>query len=169
MAKEIEKVNSEIVEETTKTQELDINASGETTDEVNVITDEEPIDDTIGMMPHYTDEDILRGIAEHGGHIGTEEKRLIRELSTKYGLYFRPLTRCSTCYMEQALKIYAVIKDKKKTKSGTIDGYQLREGLKVIYRNHLICEETLTKENAERWIADGFPLKYFVKVPKETK
>ena len=26
--------------------------------------------------------------------------------------------------------------------------------------------DTLTKENAEKWLADGFPTKYFIKMPK---
>ena len=98
-----------------------------------------------------------------------EDKRIIRELSVKYGINFKPRGHCNECYIEQACKIYAYLKESKPTKSGAVDGYQLREGLNVTYHGWHICADTLTKENAEKWIADGFPLKYFVKVPKETK
>ena len=87
-------------------------------------------------------------------------------MSVKYGLEFRPKSRCNECYIEQACKIYALIKGNKPTKSGAVDGYQLREGLNVTYHGWHICADTLTKENAEKWIADGFPTKYFIKMPK---
>lgn len=144
--------------------EIDINATSEVTDETKEETTYE--DDEVGYIEEVKDEDILKEIAERASSIRTEDKKLIRDLSAKYGLEFRPKSRCNECYIEQACKIYALIKGSKPTKSGSVDGYQLREGLDVTYHGWRINADTLTKENAERWIADGFPLKYFIKMPK---
>ena len=100
--------------------------------------------------------------------LSAEDKKLIRDLSVKYGLEFQPKSRCNECYIEQACKIYALIKEAKPTKSGAVDGYQLRDGLDVTYHGWHINADTLTKENAEKWLADGFPTKYFIKMPKAT-
>ena len=168
----MEETNKELVDE----KEIDINATSEVTDE----TIEEQLelayeenleygDDEVGYIEEVKDEDILKEIAERASSLRADDKKLIRDLSAKYGLEFRPKSRCNECYIEQACKIYALINEAKPTKSGAVDGYQLREGLNVTYNGWHINSDTLTKETAEKWIADGFPLKYFVKVPKETK
>lgn len=162
----MEETKKELVDE----KEIDINATSEVTDE----TKDEQLelayeDDEVGYIEEVKDEDRLKEIAERASSLRAEDKKLIRDLSVKYGLEFHPKSRCNECYIEQACKIYALIKEAKPTKSGAVDGYQLREGLDVTYHGWHINADTLTKENAEKWIADGFPLKYFVKVPKETK
>ncbi len=162
----MEETKKELVDE----KEIDINATSEVTDE----TKDEQLelayeDDEVGYIEEVKDEDILKEIAERASSLRAEDKKLIRDLSAKYGLEFRPKSRCNECYIEQACKIYALIKEAKPTKNGAVDGYQLREGLDVTYHGWHINKDTLTKENAEKWIADGFPLKYFVKVPNETK
>lgn len=162
----MEETNKELVDE----KEIDINATSDVTDE----TKDEQLeiayeDDEVGYIEEVKDEDILKEIAERASSLCAEDKKLIRDLSVKYGLEFHPKSRCNECYIEQACKIYALIKEAKPTKSGAVDGYQLREGLDVTYHGWRINADTLTKENAEKWLADGFPLKYFVKVPKETK
>lgn len=162
----MEETNKELVDE----KEIDINATSDVTDE----TKDEQLeiayeDDEVGYIEEVKDEDILKDIAERASSLRAEDKKLIRDLSVKYGLEFHPKLRCNECYIEQACKIYALIKEAKPTKSGAVDGYQLREGLDVTYHGWRINADTLTKENAEKWLADGFPLKYFVKVPKETK
>lgn len=162
----MEETNKELVDE----KEIDINATSDVTDE----TKDEQLeiayeDDEVGYIEEVKDEDILKDIAERASSLCAEDKKLIRDLSVKYGLEFHPKSRCNECYIEQACKIYALIKEAKPTKSGAVDGYQLREGLDVTYHGWRINADTLTKENAEKWLADGFPLKYFVKVPKETK
>lgn len=162
----MEETKKELVDE----KEIDINATSEVTDE----TKDEQLelayeDDEVGYIEEVKDEDILKEIAERASSLCAEDKKLIRDLSVKYGLEFHPKSRCNECYIEQACKIYALIKGSKPTKSGAVDGYQLREGLDVTYHGWRINADTLTGENAEKWIADGFPLKYFVKVPKETK
>lgn len=159
-----ETVKDEIVE-----KEIDIDATSEVTDETKEEEIEEEYIDAVGMIPEVTDEDILKNIAERMVSLRREDKRIIRELSVKYGIDFKPRGNCNECYIEQACKIYAHLKESKPTKSGAVDGYQLREGLNVTYHGWHICADTLTKENAEKWIADGFPLKYFAKVPKSTK
>lgn len=140
---------------------IDIDATSEVADETLAYEDDE-----VGYIEEVTDEDILKEIAERASSIRTEDKKLIRDLSAKYGLEFHPKSRCNECYIEQACKIYALIKQAKPTKSGAVDGYQLRDNLDVTYHGWRINADTLTKENAERWIADGFPLKYFIKMPK---
>lgn len=162
----MEETNKELVDE----KEIDINATSDVTDE----TKDEQLeiayeDDEVGYIEEVKDEDILKDIAERASSLCAEDKKLIRDLSVKYGLEFHPKSRCNECYIEQACKIYALIKEAKPTKSGAVDGYQLRDGLDVTYHGWRINADTLTKENAEKWLADGFPLKYFVKVPKETK
>lgn len=162
----MEETNKELVDE----KEIDINATSDVTDE----TKDEQLeiayeDDEVGYIEEVKDEDILKEIAERASSLCAEDKKLIRDLSVKYGLEFHPKSRCNECYIEQACKIYALIKEAKPTKSGAVDGYQLRDGLDVTYHGWRINADTLTKENAEKWLADGFPLKYFVKVPKETK
>lgn len=162
----MEETNKELVDE----KEIDINATSDVTDE----TKDEQLeiayeDDEVGYIEEVKDEDILKEIAERASSLRAEDKKLIRDLSVKYGLEFHPKSRCNECYIEQACKIYALIKEAKPTKSGAVDGYQLRDGLDVTYHGWRINADTLTKENAEKWLADGFPLKYFVKVPKETK
>ena len=162
----MEETKKELVDE----KEIDINATSEVTDE----TKEEQLelayeDDEVGYIEEVKDEDILKEIAERASSLRAEDKKLIRELSVKYGLDFHPKSRCNECYIEQACKIYALIKEAKPTKRGAVDGYQLREGLDVTYHGWHINADTLTKENAEKWLADGFPLKYFVKMPKATK
>ena len=162
-----ELVDEEIIKEDVS---IDIDATSEVADE----TKDEQLelayeDDEVGYIEEVKDEDRLKEIAERASSLRAEDKKLIRDLSAKYGLEFRPKSRCNECYIEQACKIYALIKEAKPTKSGAVDGYQLREGLNVTYNGWHINADTLTKENAEKWIADGFPLKYFVKVPKETK
>lgn len=159
----MEETKKELVDE----KEIDINATSEVTDE----TKEEQLelayeDDEVGYIEEVKDEDILKEIAERASSLRAEDKKLIRDLSAKYGLEFRPKSRCNECYIEQACKIYALIKEAKPTKSGAVDGYQLREGLDVTYHGWHINADTLTKENAEKWIADGFPTKYFIKMPK---
>ena len=162
-------VKDEIVKDEIVKEEIDIDATSEVTDETKEEEVEEEYIDAVGMIPEVTDEDILKNIAERMVSLRREDKRIIRELSVKYGINFKPRGHCNECYIEQACKIYAYLKESKPTKSGAVDGYQLREGLNVTYHGWHICADTLTKENAEKWIADGFPLKYFVKVPKETK
>lgn len=162
----MEETNKELVDE----KEIDINATSDVTDE----TKDEQLeiayeDDEVGYIEEVKDEDILKEIAERASSLCAEDKKLIRDLSAKYRIDFRPKSRCNECYIEQACKIYALIKEAKPTKSGAVDGYQLRDGLDVTYHGWRINADTLTKENAEKWLADGFPLKYFVKVPKETK
>lgn len=165
----MEETKKEIVKDEIVKEEIDINATSEVIDETKEEEVEEEYIDAVGMIPEVTDEDILKNIAERMVSLRREDKRIIRELSVKYGIDFKPRGHCNECYIEQACKIYALIKGAKPTKSGAVDGYQLREGLNVTYHGWHICADTLTKENAEKWIADGFPLKYFVKVPKETK
>ena len=162
----MEETKKELVDE----KEIDINATSEVTDE----TKEEQLelayeDDEVGYIEEVKDEDILKEIAERASSLRAEDKKLIRDLSVKYGLEFHPKSRCNECYIEQACKIYALIKEAKPTKSGAVDGYQLREGLDVTYHGWHINADTLTKENAEKWLADGFPTKYFIKMPKATK
>lgn len=162
----MEETKKELVDE----KEIDINATSEVTDE----TKEEQLelayeDDEVGYIEEVKDEDILKEIAERVSSLRAEDKKLIRDLSVKYGLEFRPKSRCNECYIEQACKIYALIKEAKPTKSGAVDGYQLRDGLDVTYHGWHINADTLTKENAEKWLADGFPTKYFIKMPKAEK
>lgn len=159
----MEETKKELVDD----KEIDINATSEVTDE----TKEEQLelayeDDEVGYIEEVKDEDILKEIAERASSLRAEDKKLIRDLSAKYGLEFRPKSRCNECYIEQACKIYALIKEAKPTKSGAVDGYQLRDGLDVTYHGWHINADTLTKENAEKWLADGFPTKYFIKMPK---
>ena len=168
----MEETKKELVDE----KEIDINATSDVTDETKdeqlELAYEEQLeyeDDGVGYIEEVKDEDMLKKIAERASSLRAEDKKLICDLSVKYGLEFHPKSRCNECYIEQACKIYALIKGSKPTKSGAVDGYQLREGLDVTYHGWRINADTLTKENAEKWIADGFPLKYFVKVPKETK
>ena len=161
----MEETNKELVDE----KEIDINATSEVTDE----TIEEQLelayeDDEVGYIEEVKDKDILKEIAERASLLRAEDKKLIRDLSVKYGLEFRPKSRCNECYIEQACKIYALIKEAKPTKIGAVDGYQLRDGLDVTYHGWHINADTLTKENAEKWLADGFPTKYFIKMPKAT-
>lgn len=165
----MEETKKEIVKDEIVKEEIDIDATSEVTDETKEEEVEEEYIDAVGMIPEVTDEDILKNIAERMVSLRREDKRIIRELSVKYGIDFKPRGHCNECYIEQACKIYALIKEAKPTKSGAVDGYQLREGLDVTYHGWHINADTLTKENAEKWVADGFPLKYFVKVPKETK
>ena len=166
-----ELVDEGIIKEDVKEDvSIDIDATSEVADE----TKEEQLelayeDDEVGYIEEVKDEDILKEIAVRASSLRAEDKKLVRDLSVKYGLEFRPKSRCNECYIEQACKIYALIKEAKPTKSGAVDGYQLRDGLDVTYHGWRINADTLTKENAEKWLADGFPLKYFVKVPKETK
>ena len=151
-------------------KEIDINATSEITDETK--DDQLELayeDDEVGYIEEVKDEDILKDIAERASSLRAEDKKLIRDLSVKYGLDFHPKSRCNECYIEQACKIYALIKEAKPTKSGAVDGYQLRDGLDVTYHGWHINADTLTKENAEKWLADGFPTKYFIKMPKATK
>lgn len=162
----MEETKKELVYE----KEIDINATSEVTDE----TKDEQLElayenDEAGYIEEVKDEDILKEIAERASSLRSEDKKLIRDLSVKYGLDFRPKSRCNECYIEQACKIYALIKEAKPTKSGAVDGYQLREGLDVTYHGWRINADTLTKENAEKWLADGFPTKYFIKMPKASK
>lgn len=162
----MEETKKELVDE----KEIDINATSEVTDE----TKEEQLeleyeDDEVGYIEEVKDEDILKEIAERASSLRAEDKKLIRDLSVKYGMDFRPKSRCNECYIEQACKIYALIKEARPTKSGAVDGYQLREGLDVTYHGWHINADTLTKENAEKWLADGFPTKYFIKMPKDDK
>ena len=161
----MEETKKELVDE----KEIDINATSEVTDE----TIEEQLelayeDDEVGYIEEVKDEDILKEIAERASLLRAEDKKLIRDLSVKYGVEFHPKSRCNECYIEQACKIYALIKEAKPTKSGAVDGYQLRDGLDVTYHGWHINADTLTKENAEKWLADGFPTKYFIKMPKAT-
>lgn len=165
----MEETKKEIAKDEIVEKEIDIDATSEVTDETKEEEVEEEYIDAVGMIPEVTDEDILKNIAERMVSLRREDKRIIRELSVKYGIDFKPRGHCNECYIEQACKIYAYLKESKPTKSGAVDGYQLREGLNVTYHGWHICADTLTKDNAEKWIADGFPLKYFVKVPKETK
>lgn len=162
----MEETKKELVDE----KEIDINATSEVTDE----TKEEQLElayenDEVGYIEEVKDEDILKEIAERASSLRAEDKKLVRDLSVKYGLEFRPKSRCNECYIEQACKIYALIKEAKPTKSGAVDGYQLRDGLDVTYHGWHINADTLTKENAEKWLADGFPIKYFIKMPKAEK
>lgn len=149
---------------------IDIDATSEVTDE----TKDEQLeiayeDDEVGYIEEVKDEDILKEIAVRASSLRAEDKKLVHDLSVKYGLEFHPKSRCNECYIEQACKIYALIKEAKPTKSGAVDGYQLRDGLDVTYHGWHINADTLTKENAEKWLADGFPTKYFIKMPKATK
>jgi hypothetical protein len=163
-----ELVDEELIKEDVKEDvSIDIDATSEVADE----TKEEQLelayeDDEVGYIEEVKDEDILKEIAERASSLRAEDKKLIRELSVKYGLDFHPKSRCNECYIEQACKIYALIKEAKPTKSGAVGGYQLRDGLDVTYHGWHINADTLTKENAEKWIADGFPTKYFIKMPK---
>ena len=159
-------VKDEIVKDEIVKEEIDIDATSEVTDETKEEEVEEEYIDAVGMIPEVTDEDILKNIAERMVSLRREDKRIIRELSVKYGIDFKPRGHCNECYIEQACKIYAYLKASKPTKSGAVDGYQLREGLNVTYHGWHICADTLTKDNAEKWIADGFPTKYFIKMPK---
>lgn len=162
----MEETKKELVDE----KEIDINATSEVTDE----TKDEQLElayenDEAGYIEEVKDEDILKEIAVRASSLRAEDKKLIRDLSVKYGLEFLPKSRCNECYIEQACKIYALIKEARPTKSGAVDGYQLRDGLDVTYHGWHINADTLTKENAEKWLADGFPTKYFIKMPKATK
>ena len=168
----MEETKKELVDE----KEIDINATSDVTDEIIEeqleLAYEEQLeyeDDEAGYIEEVKDEDILKEIAERASSLCAEDKKLIRDLSVKYGLEFHPKSRCNECYIEQACKIYALIKEAKPTKSGAVDGYQLREGLNVTYHGWHICADTLTRENAEKWLADGFPTKYFIKMPKASK
>ena len=75
---------------------------------------------------------------------------------------------CNDCWMDAAGKLYGMLKPQGEGKDAC--GYVLREGLDVVLhaRNgneYHICEATLTKENARKWLAAGAPVTIFAKLP----
>ena len=83
-------VKDEIVKDEIVKEEIDIDATSEVTDETKEEEVEEEYIDAVGMIPEVTDEDILKNIAERMVSLRREDKRIIRELSAKYGIDFKP-------------------------------------------------------------------------------
>lgn len=76
---------------------------------------------------------------------------------------------CPDCYHDAVIQLYGIYKPKGTAKQA--GGYELREGLNVMYhannRVYHVCEATLTEKNAKAWLKAGLPRRFFSKLPNE--
>lgn len=97
-----------------------------------------------------------------------EDKVFIEPLAKQHDISLNK--RCPDCWKDAAIQLALLYKPKEEGKSA--GGYVLRKGIDVTlysyrYGTFRVCEATLTKENAEKWIAAGIPLRYFEKTPED--
>lgn len=82
-------------------------------------------------------------------------------LAADYGVHVNPL--CPDCYTDTAIILLSKIRGGED--NPVVDGFQLQEGLDVWHAEMRVNAALLNKENAERWIAAGLPLRFFTKRP----
>ena len=97
-----------------------------------------------------------------------KEREYIVKLAAKHGIEINPL--CPDCYRDAVIQLYGIYKPKGETRDK--GGFVLRDGLDVYLhaRNgneYHICEATLTKANALKWLANGAPSTICAKMPKD--
>lgn len=97
-----------------------------------------------------------------------KQKELTRDEAAKHGIHLN--TGCPDCYRDAAAQLALALRPKEEPKDA--GGYVLRPGIDVVlhsykYGSFRICEATLTKANAEKWIAAGIPMRYFIKTPEK--
>ena len=97
-----------------------------------------------------------------------KEREEIVRLAAKHGIEINPL--CPDCYRDSVIQLYSIYKPKDEPQDK--GGYVLREGMDVVLHarngnDYHICEATLTKANALKWLANGAPSTIFAKMPKD--
>lgn len=97
-----------------------------------------------------------------------KEREEIVKLAAEHGIEINPL--CPDCYRDAVIQLYSIYKPKEEPQDK--GGYVLRDGLDVVLHSrngneYHICEATLTKANALKWLANGAPSTIFAKIPKD--
>ena len=98
-----------------------------------------------------------------------EEKDALETYAEKHGISINH--GCNDCYRDAAVQLALAYKPKEQPKANDCE-YELREDIDVTLHsfNHgsfRVCPALCTKENAEKWIAAGIPLRFFKKLPKD--
>ena len=97
-----------------------------------------------------------------------KEREEIVKLAAKHGIEINPL--CPDCYRDAVIQLYSIYKPKDEPQDK--GGFILRDGLDVVLHarngnDYHICEATLTKASALKWLANGAPSTIFAKMPKD--
>ena len=111
----------------------------------------------------------LKPIAEKF-KLSAEDKKFIEPLAKEHGIEINK--NCSDCWRDAAIQLLLIYKPETKVENPSAGGYELRVDIDVTFHSWKygtlrICPATLTKENAEKWIAAGAPLRWFVKTPQD--
>jgi hypothetical protein len=97
----------------------------------------------------------LRYIVENG-KVTAEDKKLIADLSIKYGLEFKP--KCKDCYVDQAFLVYKAMEGDESHGCSA----RLRDDIDVIIHGRRINNATLTDELVEKYRGNALPEHWFV-------
>ena len=108
----------------------------------------------------------FKALAEKA-ELTAEDKAAIMEEAGKHGIVLNK--RCAACYKDAAVQIALAYKPAEAQPDA--GGYELRDDIDVTLHSFKhgefrVCKATLTKENAEKWIAAGIPLRFFKKLPE---
>lgn len=103
----------------------------------------------------------MKALAEKS-KLTAKEREFIVEHAVKNNISLNTL--CKECYRDAAVALYGIYKPKETTDNGR--AYQLREGLDVIFNGYRINEATLTDKLAKRILKQGFPERFFTRIPQ---
>lgn len=98
-----------------------------------------------------------------------DEKVVIKEHADKHGIAIN--SRCSSCWKDAVVQLALIYKPKEEMR--IVSGYVLRDDIDCIldsykYGRLRINQALATKENVEKWIAAGIPMRWFKQVPNES-
>lgn len=111
--------------------------------------------------------DFFKALAEKAEYTA-EEKETLATYAAEHGIAINH--GCNDCYHDAAVQLALAYKPKEK-KTETPCEYELCDDIDITLHsfNHgvfHVCPALCTKENAEKWIAAGIPLRFFKKLPK---
>lgn len=103
----------------------------------------------------------LKALAEKA-KLTKADKEFIAGLCDEHGIEIK--TSCSECYRDAVVVLYGKYKTEEETEEPT-SKYVLRKGLDVYFKGKRINEATISDELAEKLVANGFPTRFFTRMP----
>lgn len=105
----------------------------------------------------------LRAVVEAGtAGLTDESKAFVKELADANGVTIRR-SNCKSCYIDAAIEVYRklTMPQVEVQAEPETHNYILKDGVDLLFNGWRINKTTCTDKAAKRWIAAGFPVKYF--------
>lgn len=86
--------------------------------------------------------------------LSKNDKKFIRETSKELNVDFNPRTKCFDCYKDQVIILAIECKKHLNVIDNANCSYKMVAGKNILWRNHVINDETITDELAELFIGN---------------